>query len=53
MKYDCPMCSKKFQSENDLNRHLKKIHKIENSESIVREITIGDLFNYDEEKVKQ
>lgn len=25
-KYKCPLCPKKYQSENDVKRHLKKIH---------------------------
>jgi hypothetical protein len=28
MKYKCPCCPKKYQSINDLDNHIKKIHKL-------------------------
>jgi uncharacterized C2H2 Zn-finger protein len=28
-KFLCPQCPKTYQSENDLKRHLKKIHGID------------------------
>lgn len=49
---DCPLCTKQYQSENDLKRHLKRIHKIDDADSLVREITIGDLCNWKEENYK-
>jgi len=50
----CPFCPKKYQSEKDLHRHMKKIHKCdltnEQLESINKEITIGDMCNWDEDE---
>lgn len=31
---DCHLCPKSYQSQNDLNRHLKKIHGINSPETI-------------------
>ena len=28
MKYKCPCCPKKYQSEKDLDKHIRKIHKL-------------------------
>lgn len=51
----CPFCPKKYQSKNDLHKHLKKIHECdltdEQLESMNREITFGDIYNWNENNI--
>ena len=48
---DCPLCVKKYQSEKDFKRHLKRIHNVDDVDSIVREITIGDICDWNAENL--
>jgi len=54
-KNRCPFCPKSFQSKNDMHRHIVKIHNINMSDddldSIWKELTIGDICNWDENKL--
>jgi len=55
-EHRCPYCPKKYQSKKDLHKHLKKIHGCdltdEQLDSMNREITFGDLCNWNENNVK-
>lgn len=45
MKHKCPLCPKEYQSYNDLQTHVKKIHgksDIEQNFEGYRKIILGD-----------
>ena len=41
-KVKCPLCPKKYQSENDLRKHLKRIHGFDKSKA-EKELVIARL----------
>jgi len=54
-KNRCPFCPKEFQSLNDMHKHLKKIHNADMDDDtldgLIREMTIGDMCNWDETEI--
>lgn len=47
MKEKCPLCPKEYQSENDLDEHLRKIHGL--SIAIIKKRTEGEKSEFVEQ----